>query len=143
MRNCIIKVTLLRNGKTKEFDSVEECYKSTGIPVYMLYRIKRSLFSSVCKGRVDKDGNEMMFHVTVEHSFACELTPAFDTEIPTQKFMSHYKAIKFLGCSKNTYYKRMNMQPLGQPCDMAITDRLGQEWIVTFLEDKSEFVANK
>lgn len=143
MRNCTIKITLLKNGKSREFTSIEECYKSTGIPVHVLYRVKRSLFSSICKGRPDKDGNDMMFHVLITHDYACELTPAFDTDIPTQKFMSHYKAIKFLGCSKNTYYKRMIMQPIGQPCDMAISDRLGQPWIVTFLEDKSEFIANK
>ena len=143
MRNCTIKVILLKNGKTRTFDSVEECYQSTGIPLYMLYRVKRSLFNSICKGKEDKDGNPMMFQVIVEHSFACSLTPAFETEIPTQNFLSHYKAIKFLGCSKNTYYKRMTMQPIGQPCDMPLVDMLGREWIVTFLEDKQEFVANK
>ena len=143
MRNTIIKVTLLKTGKSKEFNSVQECSKSTGIPEHTLYRVKRSSFSSICKGKVDKDGNDMMFHVSVEHGYACELTPAFDTEIPTQKFLSHYKAINFLGCSKNTYYKRMNTQPLGTPCDKEIYDRLGQPWIVTFLEDKSEFIPNK
>ena len=143
MRNTVIKVVLLKNGKSREFNSVEECAKSTGITLHTLYRIKRSLFSAVCKGKKDKDGNDMMFHVSVEHKYACELTPAFDTDIPTQHFLSHYKAIKFLGCSKNTYYKRMSMQELGTPCDMEIYDRLGQPWIVTFLEDKSEFIPNK
>jgi hypothetical protein len=143
MRNTKIKVVLLKNGKTREFESVEECSKSTGIPTYMLYRVKRTLFTSVCKGKKDKEGNDMMFYVNVEHEFASSLVPAFETDLPTQNFLSHYKAIKFLGCSKNTYYNRMKLQPIGEPCDKTIKDKLGREWLVVFHQDKSEFVANK
>lgn len=138
-----LKITALKTGRSKVFSSVKEAHTSTGISEYTLRRIKRDSFLSICKGKDGKDGEPLMFHVEVVQEYVCELTPAFDTVIPTQKFLSHYKAIKFLGCSKDTYSRRRNMQPVGTPCDLPIRDRLGQEWIITFLVDKEEFKLNK
>jgi hypothetical protein len=141
-RNYLIKATAVLEQKQKEFTSIEECSKSTGISEYMLKQIRMGKRPSLIRGRKDR-----LFQIDFSYDVVSSLTPAWDTsndEEPalTKEFSSHHAAIAFLGTSKSTYYRRMRMQALGEPCSLPIKDIFNREWIAVFYK-KDEFVPNK
>ena len=141
-RNYLIKATAVVEQKTKEFNSIELCSKSTGISEYMLKQIRSGKRPSLIRG-----GKDRLFQIEFTYEIVATLTPAWDTladEEPalTKEFSSHHSAIAFLGCSKSTYYRRMRLQPIGEACTLPIKDVLNREWIAVFYK-KDEFVPNK
>ena len=141
-----IKVTALVSGKEKIFNSLASCSESTKIGRRILLKIKNGDYTNVVRGTKD-----ILFKVEFIPDLVCTLTPAWDTsgeEVPTiqQEFYSHYSAIAFLsggGKSKHaSYYRKLNSQPLGVPCDTPIKDIFDREWIVVFYK-KGEFVPQK
>lgn len=146
-KSFTIEVTATSSGKTKVFTSIDAVSKSTGISKYILRKIRKGEYSHIVLGKKD-----ITFLIKFIEDKACSLYPAWDTSLDAepvgeQVFSSHSKAIAFLssgGSSKHrTYYRRMNMQPLGVPCSKTISDPHGYEWIITFYKEKESFVPNK
>ena len=137
-RNVIIRCTAVVSGKSKDFTSFQTASKSTGIGVTILKKIARSEYpTNLVKGKKD-----ILFEIDVIKEVVATLTPAWETDIPTQEFLSHYKAYNFLGVCSTTYYNRVRMQPIGEPCSKPIYDRYKRPWILVAYKT-SEFVANK
>lgn len=137
-----IRVTAVASQKSKSFTSLEEVEASTGVSVYMLRKVKQGQMSNLLRGK-----NDILFLIEFVYDKAVTLTPAWDTsfdETPTitQEFSSHYSAIKFLGCAKTTYYRRMRLQPIGEPCHTPIRDSFNREWIATF-HSKGDFIKER
>ena len=146
-KSFTIKVTSLATGKTYTCRSIVLCADKIGVSRHILSSIKRGKHSSFVTGTNDK-----LWQVEFIPDIVCSLYPAWDNKFDTepigeQTFSSHSEAISFLsgeGPSKmNTYYRRMSMQPIGEPCAKPIMDNHGFEWIITFYKDKGAFVPNK
>lgn len=135
-----IKVTAVLSQKSKLFTSMEDVEKSTGITIYILRQIKKGKMSNLVRGNKD-----ILFLIEFLYDKAVTLTPAWDTAndgAVSQDFSSHYSAMKFLGCSMSTYYRRMREQPIGDPCHTPLKDSFNREWIAIF-HTKGDFNENK
>ena len=138
IRNFKLQVTALSSGKTKDFTSYKDASQSTGISEFILKKIGKGEYpTNLVRGK-----NNILFEVQLKKEVVSTLTPAWETEIPTQEFYSHHSCIKFLGCSKTVYYDRARMQPLGEPCSKEIFDAYRRPWILVVYK-RSEFIPNK
>jgi hypothetical protein len=146
-KSFTIKVTSLATGKVYSCNSIIICSKKIGVSRHILSSIKRGRHSSFVTGINDK-----VWQIEFVPDVACTLYPAWDNRfdeepIGEQTFSSHTEAIRFLSGEgpdkRHTYYRRMSMQPLGEPCAKPIEDNHGFTWIITFYKDKGTFVPNK
>lgn len=138
IRNFKLQITAVASGKTKEFTSYQDASKSTGISEFILKKIGKGEYpTNLVRGKANR-----LFKVIVEKEIVATLTPAWETDIPTQEFYSHHSCIKFLGCSKSAYYNRTRMQPVGEACNKVIHDAYKRPWILVCYK-KSEFVPNR
>lgn len=149
MKPYTIKVTAVTTKQTKEFDSVKQASKSTGVSEYHINQIRAGRKPVLARGN-----NDRLFEFQfINRDYVVTLTPAWDTSgddnpAQTMGFASHTAAIGFLSeggsymCKKATYHRRKKMQPLGEPCKLPISDCWGREWIATFLTE-GEFVPHR
>lgn len=146
-KSFTIRVTSLASGKVYNCRSITMCSSKIGVSEAILSKIKRGKHSSFVRGKDDK-----LWQIDFVPDVACSIYPAWDSSLDSEpvlpkEFSSHNEAILFLsgyGPSKrSTYFRRMDMQPLGEPCAKPIEDNHGFTWIITFYKPKGAFVPNK
>lgn len=146
-KSFTIKVTSLATGKIYSCNSISMCANKIGVSENTLSKIKRGKRTSFITG-----ANGKSWQIEFVPDIACTLYPAWDNRfdeepIGEQRFSSHAEAISFLSGEgpdkRHTYYRRMNMQSIGTPCEKPIDDNHGFTWIITFYKDKGTFVPNK
>ena len=149
--NKKILVTRKSDGKQREYDSISQASADLGISKSVISRAVNQPFhySHRYGYRKNKDGTISIHSKYCEYDFeliegqpVAELWCETDPDLPPFKAMSHGKALKMLGCSKATYYKRMHECEIGQPHPLPIMDREGRQWLVVFNTKETGFKSN-
>lgn len=77
-----------------------------------------------------------LWQITYNFDYVVQVKPLFDYGDDTiHQFTSAYKCCKFLGISKDTYYRRYAMQEVGMPCKIPVKDLFDRQWELTFLKE--------
>ena len=118
-----------------EGTSIKDLSRQIGVSEFRLRKI--------VNGETELDylrstSNGKLWQISYEFDYVVEAKPVYkDAELldTTHRFTSAYKCCKYLGISKDTYYKRYKMQPIGVPCKVNVKDLFDREWQLTFLKE--------
>ena len=149
--NKKILVTRKSDGKQREYSSISDAAKDLGVSRAIISRAINNTFhySHRYGYRKNKDGTISIHAKYIEYDFelidmppVAELWCESDPDLPPFKAKSHGKAIKMLGCSKSTYYKRMHEAVIGEPHSLPIMDKEGRDWLVVFHTKETGYQSN-
>ena len=81
-----------------------------------------------------------LWQISYNFDYIVQVKPLFDfgsddNADTIHQFTSAYKCCKFLGISRDTYYRRYAMQDIGMPCKMPVKDVFDRPWELTFLKE--------
>lgn len=102
------------------------------------YRVRQILREESTVDYVRSKTTNVLWQIEYELEYVVEATPLYDDSDvldTVHKFTSACKCCKFLGISKSTYYARMKMQTIGEPCKVPVTDLFDRDWQLTFLKE--------
>ena len=105
------------------------------------YRVRQILNGESKIDYIRSKETNILWQIEYEFDYVVEAKPLYaDADVldTVHKFTSAYKCCKFLGISKSTYYARIKLQPIGEPCKKTVTDIFDREWQLTFLKEPKE-----